>query len=100
MNYGISIDGKDFWFEAEDVELMQMDEDGIIWKYDNEACVWMYFDEDADEWLLYDESTFDPFTKSLFRQPDSTPPLTSSSQPSPEQPPASNVIPLPLQQLL
>jgi hypothetical protein len=98
--YGISIDGKDFWFEAEEVELMQMDDDGIIWKYDNEACVWLYFDEDADEWLLYDENNFDPFTKSLFRQPDSTLPSTSSSQPEPEQQQASNVISLPLQQLL
>lgn len=98
--YGISIDGQDFWFEAENVELMQMDEDGIVWKYDNEACVWMYFDEDADEWLLYDENNFDPFTKSLFQSHDSTLPSTSSSQPSPEQPLASNVISLPLQQLL
>lgn len=98
--YGISIDGQDFWFEAEEVELMQMDDDGIVWKYDNEACVWMYFDEDADEWLLYDENNFDPFTKSLFRQPDSTLPSTSSNQSEPEQQQASNVISLPLQQLL
>lgn len=98
--YGISIDGQDFWFEAEYVELMQMDEDGIVWKYDNEACVWMYFDEDADEWLLYDENNFDPFTKSLFQQPDSTLPSTSSNQREPEQQQASNVISLPLQQLL
>ena len=61
--YGISIDGQDFWFEAEEVELMEMDEDGIVWKYDREAAVWMYFDEDADEWLLFDENNFDPFTK-------------------------------------
>jgi len=98
--YGISIDGQDFWFEAEEVELMEMDEDGVIWKYDREACVWMYFDEDADEWLLYDENNFDPFTKSLFRQPDSTLPSTSSNQHEPEQQQASNVISLPLQQLL
>lgn len=98
--YGISIDGQDFWFEAEEVELMQMDDDGIVWKYDNEACVWMYFDEDADEWLLYDENNFDPFTKSLFRQPDSTLPSTSSNQSEPEQQQASNVIALPQQRLL
>lgn len=98
--YGISIDGQDFWFEAEYVELMQMDEDGIVWKYDNEACVWMYFDEDADEWLLYDENNFDPFTKSLFPQHDSTLPSTASNQHEPEQQQASNVISLPLQQLL
>jgi hypothetical protein len=98
--YGISIDGQDFWFEAEEVELMQMDDDGIVWKYDNEACVWMYFDEDADEWLLYDENNFDPFTKSLFQQPDSTLPSTASNQREPEQQQASNVISLPLQQLL
>ena len=98
--YGISIDGQDFWFEAEEVELMEMDEDGVIWKYDREAAVWMYFDEDADEWLLYDENNFDPFTRSLFRQPDSTLPSTSSNQREPEQQQASNVISLPLQQLL
>jgi hypothetical protein len=98
--YGISIDGQDFWFEAEEVELMQMDDDGIVWKYDNEACVWMYFDDDADEWLLYDEDKFDPFTKSLFPQHDSTPPSTASNQSEPEQRPTSNVISLPLQQLL
>lgn len=98
--YGISIDGQDFWFEAEEVELMQMDDDGIVWKYDNEACVWMYFDEDADEWLLYDENNFDPFTKSLFQQHDSTLPSTASSQHEPEQPQASNVISLPQQRLL
>ena len=98
--YGISIDGQDFWFEAEEVELMEMDEDGIVWKYDREAAVWMYFDEDADEWLLYDENNFDPFTRSLFRQPDSTLPLTASNQHEPEQQQASNVIALPLQQLL
>jgi len=46
--YGISIDGQDFWFEAEEVELMQMDDDGVVWKYDNEACVWMYFDEEIE----------------------------------------------------
>ena len=98
--YGISIDGQDFWFEAEEVELMEMDEDGIVWKYDRESCVWMYFDEDADEWLLFDENNFDPFTKSLFRQPDSTLPSTSSNQHEPEQPQASNVISLPQQRLL
>ena len=98
--YGISIDGQDFWFEAEEVELMEMDEDGIVWKYDREAAVWMYFDEDADEWLLYDENNFDPFTRSLFRQPDSTLPSTASNQHEPEQQQASNVISLPLQQLL
>lgn len=98
--YGISIDGQDFWFEAEEVELMEMDEDGVIWKYDREAAVWMYFDEDADEWLLYDENNFDPFTRSLFRQPDSTLPSTASNQHEPEQQQASNVIALPLQQLL
>ncbi|CAB5194811.1 hypothetical protein UFOVP177_37 [uncultured Caudovirales phage] len=98
--YGISIDGQDFWFEAEEVELMEMDEDGIVWKYDREAAVWMYFDEDADEWLLYDENNFDPFTRSLFRQPDSTLPSTASNQHEPEQQQASNVIALPLQQLL
>ena len=98
--YGISIDGQDFWFEAEEVELMEMDEDGIVWKYDREAAVWMYFDEDADEWLLYDENNFDPFTRSLFRQPDSTLPSTASNQREPEQQQASNVIALPLQQLL
>ena len=98
--YGISIDGQDFWFEAEEVELMEMDEDGVVWKYDREACVWMYFDDEADEWLLYDEEKFDPFTKSLFPQPDSTLPSTSSNQHEPEQQQASNVISLPLQQLL
>ena len=98
--YGISIDGQDFWFEAEEVELMQMDDDGVVWKYDNEACVWMYFDDEADEWLLYDEEKFDPFTKSLFPPHDSTLPSTSSNQHEPEQPQASNVISLPLQQLL
>lgn len=98
--YGISIDGQDFWFEAEEVELMEMDEDGVVWKYDREAAVWMYFDEDADEWLLYDENNFDPFTRSLFRQPDSTLPSTASNQHEPEQQQASNVISLPLQQLL
>jgi hypothetical protein len=98
--YGISIDGQDFWFEAEEVELMEMDEDGVVWKYDREAAVWLYFDEDADEWLLYDENNFDPFTRSLFRQPDSTPPSTASNQREPEQQQASNVISLPLQQLL
>lgn len=98
--YGISIDGQDFWFEAEEVELMQMDDDGVVWKYDNEACVWMYFDDEADEWLLYDEETFDPFTKSLFPQHDLTLPSTASNQHEPEQRPASNVISLPLQQLL
>jgi len=98
--YGISIDGQDFWFEAEEVELMEMDEDGVIWKYDREACVWMYFDDDADEWLLFDEETFDPFTKSLFPPHDSTLPSTASNQHEPEQRPASNVISLPLQQLL
>jgi len=98
--YGISIDGQDFWFEAEEVELMEMDEDGIVWKYDREACVWMYFDEDADEWLLFDENNFDPFTKSLFRQPDSTLPSISSNQHEPEQQQASNVISLPQQRLL
>ena len=98
--YGISIDGQDFWFEAEEVELMQMDDDGIVWKYDNEACVWMYFDDEADEWLLYDEETFDPFTKSLFPPHDSTLPSTASNQHEPEQQRASNVISLPLQQLL
>ena len=98
--YGISIDGQDFWFEAEEVELMEMDEDGIVWKYDREAAVWMYFDEDADEWLLYDENNFDPFTRSLFRQPDLTLPSTASNQHEPEQQQASNVIALPLQQLL
>ena len=98
--YGISIDGQDFWFEAEEVELMEMDDDGVIWKYDREACVWMYFDEEADEWLLFDEETFDPFTKSLFPPHDSTLPSTSSNQHEPEQPQASNVIALPLQQLL
>jgi hypothetical protein len=98
--YGISIDGQDFWFEAEEVELMEMDEDGVIWKYDREAAVWLYFDEDADEWLLYDENNFDPFTRSLFRQPDSTLPSTASNQREPEQQQASNVISLPLQQLL
>lgn len=98
--YGISIDGQDFWFEAEEVELMEMDEDGIVWKYDREACVWMYFDEDADEWLLFDENNFDPFTKSLFRQPDSTLPSTSNNQHEPEQQQASNVIALPQQRLL
>ena len=98
--YGISIDGQDFWFEAEEVELMEMDEDGVVWKYDREAAVWMYFDEDSDDWLLYDENNFDPFTRSLFRQPDSTLPSTASNQHEPEQRPASNVISLPLQQLL
>jgi hypothetical protein len=98
--YGISIDGQDFWFEAEEVELMEMDDDGVIWKYDREACVWMYFDEDADEWLLFDEETFDPFTRSIFQQNDSTLPSTASSQHEPEQQQASNVIALPLQQLL
>lgn len=98
--YGISIDGQDFWFEAEEVELMQMDDDGVVWKYDNEACVWMYFDDEADEWLLYDEETFDPFTKSLFPPHDSTLPSTASNQHEPEQRQASNVISLPLQQLL
>ena len=98
--YGISIDGQDFWFEAEEVELMEMDDDGVIWKYDREACVWMYFDEEADEWLLFDEETFDPFTKSLFPPHDSTLPSTASNQHEPEQRPASNVISLPLQQLL
>ena len=98
--YGISIDGQDFWFEAEEVELMQIDDDGVVWKYDNEACVWMYFDDEADEWLLYDEETFDPFTKSLLPPHDSTLPSTSSNQHEPEQRPASNVISLPLQQLL
>ena len=98
--YGISIDGQDFWFEAEEVELMEMDEDGIVWKYDREAAVWMYFDEDADERLLYDENNFDPFTRSPFRQPDSTLPSTASNQHEPEQQQASNVIALPLQQLL
>jgi hypothetical protein len=98
--YGISIDGQDFWFEAEEVELMQMDDDGVVWKYDNEACVWMYFDDEADEWLLYDEEAFDPFTKSLFPPHDSTLPSTASNQHEPEQRPASNVISLPLQQLL
>jgi hypothetical protein len=95
--YGISIDGQDFWFEAEEVELMQMDDDGVVWKYDNEACVWMYFDEDSDEWLLYDEETFDPFTRSLFPQPDSTLPSTASNQHEPEPQQASNVIALPQQ---
>ena len=98
--YGISIDGQDFWFEAEEVELMEMDEDGVVWKYDREAAVWMYFDEDSDDWLLYDENNFDPFTRSLFRQPDSTLPSTASNQHEPEQQQASNVIALPLQQLL
>lgn len=98
--YGISIDGQDFWFEAEEVELMEMDDDGVIWKYDREAGVWMYFDEDADEWLLYDENNFDPFTKSLFQQHDSTLPSTASSQHEPEQQQASNVIALPQQRLL
>ena len=98
--YGISIDGQDFWFEAEEVELMEMDDDGVIWKYDREACVWMYFDEDADEWLLFDEETFDPFTRSIFQQNDSTPPSTASSQHEPEQQQASNVIALPQQRLL
>ena len=98
--YGISIDGQDFWFEAEEVELMEMDEDGVIWKYDRESCVWMYFDDDADEWLLYDEEKFDPFTKSLFPPHDSTLPLTASNQREPEQQQASNVIALPRQQLL
>lgn len=98
--YGISIDGQDFWFEAEEVELMEMDEDGIVWKYDREAAVWMYFDEDADEWLLFDEETFDPFTKSLFRQTDSTLPSSSSTHPSSEQQSASNVTSLPLLRLL
>ena len=98
--YGISIDGQDFWFEAEEVELMQMDDDGIVWKYDNEACVWMYFDEDADEWLLYDEDKFDPFTKSLFQQTDSTLPSSSSTHPSSEQQSTSNVTSLPLLRLL
>lgn len=98
--YGISIDGQDFWFEAEEVELMEMDEDGVIWKYDREAAVWMYFDDEADEWLLYDEEKFDPFTKSLFPPHDSTLPSTASNQREPEQPQASNVIALPLQQLL
>ena len=98
--YGISIDGQDFWFEAEEVELMEMDDDGVIWKYDREACVWMYFDEDADEWLLFDEETFDPFTRSIFQQNDSTLPLTASSQHEPEQQQASNVIALPQQRLL
>jgi len=73
---------------------------GIVWKYDNEACVWMYFDEDADEWLLYDENNFDPFTKSLFQQHDSTLPSTASNQHEPEQQQASNVISLPQQRLL
>ena len=98
--YGISIDGQDFWFEAEEVELMEMDEDGVIWKYDRESCVWMYFDEEADEWLLYDEETFDPFTKSLFPKPDSMPPSSSNTRPASEQQSSSNVIALPLQQLL
>jgi hypothetical protein len=98
--YGISIDGQDFWFEAEEVELMEMDDDGVIWKYDREAGVWMYFDEDADEWLLFDEETFDPFTRSIFQQPDSTPPSTASNQHEPEQQQASNVIALPQQRLL
>ena len=98
--YGISIDGQDFWFEAEEVELMEMDDDGVIWKYDREACVWMYFDDEADEWLLYDEEKFDPFTKSLFPPHDSTLPSTANNQHEPEQQQASNVISLPLQQLL
>ena len=98
--YGISIDGQDFWFEAEEVELMEMDDDGVIWKYDREAGVWMYFDEDADEWLLFDEETFDPFTRSIFQQHDSTLPLTASNQHEPEQQQASNVISLPQQRLL
>ena len=98
--YGISIDGQDFWFEAEEVELMEMDEDGVVWKYDREAAVWMYFDDEADEWLLYDEEKFDPFTKSLFPPHDSTLPSTASNQREPEQQQASNVISLPLQQLL
>jgi hypothetical protein len=98
--YGISIDGQDFWFEAEEVELMEMDDDGVIWKYDREAGVWMYFDEDADEWLLFDEETFDPFTRSIFQQHDSTLPSTASSQHEPEQQQASNVISLPQQRLL
>jgi hypothetical protein len=98
--YGISIDGQDFWFEAEEVELMEMDDDGVIWKYDREAAVWMYFDEDADEWLLFDEETFDPFTRSLFQQHDSTFPSTASNQHEPEQQQASNVISLPQQRLL
>jgi len=98
--YGISIDGQDFWFEAEEVELMQMDDDGVVWKYDNESCLWMYFDEDADEWLLYDEEKFDPFTRSLFQQNDLTLPSTASSQHEPEQQQASNVISLPQQRLL
>jgi hypothetical protein len=98
--YGISIDGQDFWFEAEEVELMEMDDDGVIWKYDREASVWMYFDEDANEWLLFDEETFDPFTRSIFQQNDSTLPSTASSQHEPEQQQASNVISLPQQRLL
>ena len=98
--YGISIDGQDFWFEAEEVELMEMDDDGVIWKYDREACVWMYFDEEADEWLLFDEETFDPFTRSIFQQNDSMLPSTASNQHEPEQQQASNVIALPQQRLL
>ena len=98
--YGISIDGQDFWFEAEEVELMQMDDDGVVWKYDNEACVWMYFDEEADEWLLFDEETFDPFTKSLFPKPDLMLPSSSNTRHASEQQSSSNVIALPRQQLL
>jgi hypothetical protein len=98
--YGISIDGQDFWFEAEEVELMEMDEDGVVWKYDREAAVWLYFDEDADEWLLYDENNFDPFTRSLFRQTDSTLPSSSNTHSSSEQQSTSNVTSLPLLRLL
>ena len=40
----------------EDEDGIEYDTDGVAWWYDEETEVYYYFDEDADDWLEYDES--------------------------------------------
>jgi hypothetical protein len=47
-------------FEDDEVEAdedgIEYDSEGVAWWYDEETEVYYYFDEDADDWLEYDES--------------------------------------------
>jgi hypothetical protein len=47
-------------FEDDEVEAdedgIEYDAEGTAWWYDEETEVYYYFDEDADDWLEYDES--------------------------------------------
>ena len=49
-------------FEDDEVEAdedgIEYDADGTAWWYDEETEVYYYFDEDADDWLEYDESEY------------------------------------------